>query len=105
METPYLHVVGQPHQMQGKGAPRDTMFGVLGRTTMADPYSKTLGGLVRNTMLGNLNRSVYMSASDVRKNTDHSIVGPSGKTRMPSKNYGQVPYAGQFIDKVGKILA
>jgi hypothetical protein len=105
MQNPYMHVVGAPREMKGKGAPRPTISGVLGQTTMEEPYSKSLGGLVRNTKLNTLNRSVYMPAYAVAQNTDHCIVGPAGMTRMPSAHYGQVPYVGQFIDKVGVSLS
>ena len=102
-ETPYLHLVGMPREMKGKGAPKPTMFGVLGQTTINDPFNKTLGGLVKNTKLDKLNPGIAIKASRA-PNTDRHIVGPAGKTRMPSAHYGQVPYAGKFIDRVGKAL-
>jgi hypothetical protein len=88
--------------MKGKGAPRSTIYGVLGRT-VDDSYTRTLGGLVRNTSEGKLNPGTYMKASSAT-NTERHILGKSGKTRMPSAHYGQVPYPGKFIDKVGKAL-
>jgi hypothetical protein len=88
--------------MAGKGAPKPTIFGVLGQTTY-DPYTRTLGGLVKNTMTGKLNPGVTMPARKAPE-TDHCIIGAPSKTRMPSAHYGQVPYPGKFIDKVGKAL-
>ena len=102
-DTPYLHYVGQPREMAGKGAPKPTIFGVLGQTTY-DPYTRTLGGLVKNTKV---DRAPAHEAMPSRRapQTDHHIIGAPGKTRMPSAHYGQVPYPGKFIDKVGKALS
>ena len=101
-DTPYLHLVGAPRAMAGKGAPQPTMFGVIGKTTI-DPYTRTLGGLVKNTKEGKLNPGIAMSARKAPQ-TEHSILGAAGKTRMPSAHYGQVPYVGKFIGKIGKRL-
>jgi hypothetical protein len=101
-DTPYLSLVGMPREMKGKGGPKPTIYGVLGQTTY-EPYSKTLGGLVKHTMDGKLNPGVAMSAHRFPQ-TDHHILGPAGKTRMPSAHYGQVPYVGKFIDRVGPRL-
>ena len=89
--------------MAGAGAPRETLPGVIGATRV-EPVSKTLGGLVTDTKLSPLHKSVYMSVSAVRQNTDRNIMGPPGMTRMPSAHYGQVPYAGMFIDRMGDKL-
>lgn len=100
--TPYLHLVGMPREMAGKGAPKSTIFGVLGQTTY-EPFTRTLGGLVKHTMDGKLNVGTTVSAKRAAQ-TEHHILGPAGKTRMPSAHYGQVPYVGMYIDKVGKRL-
>lgn len=101
-DTPYLHLVGKPREMAGKGAPKPTIFGVLGQTTY-EPYTRTLGGLVKHTMEGKLGSGVAMSAGRAPQ-TEHRILGAAAKTRLPSAHYGQVPYVGKFIDKVGKVL-
>jgi hypothetical protein len=101
-DTPYLHLVGMPREMAGKGAPKPTIYGVIGRTTL-DPFTRTLGGLVKHTMEGKLNPGTAMSARKAPE-TEHCIIGAPGKTRFPSAHYGQVPYVGKFIDKVGKKL-
>ena len=102
-DTPYLHQTAMPREMAGVGAPTPTIYGVLGETKY-DPYTRTLGGLVKHTMDGKLNPGVAMSARRAPQ-TDHHIIGPAGKTRMPSAHYGQVPYVGKFIDKVGPGLS
>lgn len=99
MPTPYLNESGMPRVMSGNGAPRSTIFGVLGQTTY-DPYTRTLGGLVSNSKTDKASPGTYMRASQAH-NTERHILGVSGKTKMPSTHYGQVPYPGKFIDKVG----
>jgi len=95
--TPYLHVVDEPRMMAGKGAPRSTVFGVLGRTKM-DPYSKSLGDLVHNSKpSAGLPRLASDSMIMHHGNTERHIVGQVPKTHVPGTNYGQVPYPGRFM--------
>ena len=103
MNTTLLNKSPPTRMMSGAGAPRETLPGVIGATRI-EPVTKTLGGLVVDTKLSPLHSSVYMNASAVRSNTERNIVGPAGMTRMPSAHYGQVPYAGMFIDRVGDKL-
>jgi len=98
-KTPYLQVVDMPRQMGGKGAPRSTGFGALGRTKM-DPYSKSLGGLVVTTTPG-IKSKAAVPASSEPKNTERHIIGPRSKTPMPGDHYGQIPYPGAFQSHLG----
>ena len=102
-EQPYLHVVDEPRVMRGKGAPRSTVFGVIGRTKI-DPFTKTLGGLVVESTKGVRPEKVSMKASAVPKNTDRKIVGAAAKTKIPGAHMGQVPYAGKYMSDVGERL-
>ena len=98
METPYLKVVGMPRQMGGKGAPKETVFGVLGMTK-TDPYSKSLGGLVVHTT-GGSKPSVSKSNETLKMKTDHMMPGTTA-TKISGSHYGQVPYAGAYMAKEG----
>jgi len=103
-EPGYMEVVEAPRRMAGKGAPRDTLFGVIGHTKM-DPMSKSLGGLLITTTMG---ESPSKSAHKVNKamekhdNTEKHLLGPSGKTHIAGSHHGQVPYAGKYMSHEGK---
>lgn len=103
--TPYLQVQ-DPKRMAGKGAPRSTIFGAIGRTKI-DPYQRSLGGLIIETTKGKLDTPVISEASAMRAyhNTDRHILGKSSKTHIAGSHYGQVPYAGQFMSKAGARLS
>jgi hypothetical protein len=101
-KTPYLQVVDMPRMMGGKGAPRSTIFGALGRTQY-DSYTRTLGGLIQTTTPGKKPKEV-MKASAVEQNTERSIIGPASKTHVPGEHYGQVPYPGAFRSALGPRL-
>lgn len=106
-KNPYVHLVATPSRnMRGKGAPRSTVFGVLGQTKM-DPYSRSLGGLVKETT----------GSKRVKKGEIEHIGRPSGpltekgavsivpKTHISQEHYAQVPYAGQYMAHAGKELS
>jgi hypothetical protein len=78
------------------------VFGVLGRTMESDKM-KSLGGLVQESTKTRAPK-VAVSASKEPKNTDRKILGPSAKTHIPGGHQGQVPYAGQWMSKVGPRL-
>lgn len=101
-EIPYLSVIDMPRRMSGKGAPSQTIFGILGRT-MYDSESKSLGGLVRESTDVKAPK-VSEKASSLEKNTERHIVGKPSKTHIPGVHQGQVPYAGAFMSSVGKGL-
>ena len=103
--TPYL-MVQDPKRMAGIGAPRSTVFGAIGRTKM-DPYQRSLGGLIIETTRGHKEKPVMSEHKAVRGlgNTEHHILGPSGKTHVPGAHYGQVPYAGKFRSHEGKMMS
>lgn len=96
----YLEVVEAPRRMRGKGAPKDTLFGVIGHTK-PDSEMRSLGGLMITTTKGKSSSDAAESASSVRKNTEHHLIGKASKTHIPGKHFGQVPYAGQYLVKVG----
>ena len=104
-KTPYTQVTGQPRMMEGVGAPRSTVFGVIGRTQM-DPYQRSLGGLVHETTGNKRVRpgEVHMVKTSMQ-NTDNHILGPASKTHMPGQHYGQVPYPGMFQSHLGMVLS
>ena len=99
-ETPYLHVVDMPRMMGGAGAPRSTVFGVLGRTGM-DPMTKSLGGLVGNTKASG---PVPPTMSGKKVKTERKITGTPSKTHIPGEHYGQVPYVGKYMSDLGSRL-
>ena len=95
-----MEVVEAPRKMGGNGAPRDTLFGVIGHTKMS-PLTRSLGGLVIGTTKG---ESPAKSAhkAHIHPDTDHHLVGGSHKTALPGAHYGQVPYAGAYYKLVGR---
>ena len=101
-QTPYLQVVGMPREMGGKGAPKPTVFGVLGHTQY-DPLSRTLGGLVSSTRTSGEPVPKVMKAKGVH--TERNIAGKEGKTHIPGVHHGQVPYAGKYMSDVGKMVS
>lgn len=96
----YLEVVEAPRRMKGKGAPRDTLFGVLGHT-MIDPHARSLGGLMINTTKGASPVDSAEKASSVKKNTERHLLGGKHATAIPGVHMGQVPYAGMYMKSVG----
>lgn len=101
-ELNYLKIVDMPRRMRGEGAPRQTVFGVLGKT-MESPMMKSLGGLVQESTKVSAPK-VAMKASSEKKNTDHHIIGKAAKTHIPGAHMGQVPYAGQYMSHLGSRL-
>ena len=101
-EDPYLHVIDQPRMMRGKGAPRSTVFGVLGRT-VESPYAKSLGGLVADSKV-----SAPVPRASLHKNsrmtTERHITGPAAKTHISGAHFGQVPYPGRYMGPKGAEL-
>ena len=101
-KTPYLKVVDMPRQMKGEGAPRSTVFGVLGRTKES-PLTKSLGGLVMETTKGSVPKGSF-PAKDAYRNTEHHIIGHAAKTKVSGMHYGQVPYPGAFMAHLGAMV-
>lgn len=85
--------------MGGKGAPQDTLFGVIGKTKF-DPFSKTLGGLVMTRTKGSA-ENPSMPTKDFMKATEKNLQSAGNATRQPGPHYGQVPYAGLYNTKLG----
>ena len=105
--SPYLDTAQERLAMKGKGAPRSTLFGVLGRTKL-DPYSRSVGGLVITTTSGTKAPQHESEAKALKEhpgNTERHILGPASKTRIPGVHYGQVPYAGKYRSEVGKMVS
>lgn len=86
--------------MGGKGAPKDTLFGVIGRTGM-DPMARSLGGLVISTTKGESPKKSAEKATKLVKNTEHHLLGSKSHTAIPGVHTGQVPFAGQYMKAVG----
>lgn len=99
-EMPYLHVVDMPRMMAGKGAPRSTVFGVLGRTKESGGM-RILGGLVKDAPpSAPLPKGHLMEHP--RGHTERNIIGPAAKTHIAKTHYGQIPYAGKFYGPAGE---
>jgi len=100
-KNPYLQVVDQPRMMSGKGAPRSTVFGVLGRTVSDSPYLRTLGGLVMRTADAPLGKGTVEKSSHIPFNTErHTLTAPKA-THVPGQHYGQIPYPGLYRSALG----
>ena len=94
------HVDTPTRNMRGKGAPRSTVFGVIGMTK-EDNYSRTLGGLVKHTAEG----SVKGIAKRGFVMTDRDIMGNVSRTPTPGSHYGQVLYHGEYMAKAGSAMS
>jgi len=82
--------------MSGLGAPKPTIFGVIGKTH-TDAYTKSLGGLVKDTKT-NPYRNPTFKPSGLQ--TENCILGPN-PSAVAKQHYGQVPYAGRFYKALG----
>ena len=102
MPKPPAMAVEQPRMMKGKGAPKPTLFGVLGRTKM-DPYTKSLGGLVHNAATAGVGAGTLHKAREFH--TERGITGRVARTHIPGAHYAQVPYAGTYMAHTGKEMA
>ena len=99
----YMEVVEAPIRMKGKGAPRDTTFGVIGHTKETG-LTKSLGGLVKDTKtLGPSPKKSVVKANKLVNDSDHHILGMN-KTKLPGAHHGMVPYPGYFMKALGKGL-
>jgi hypothetical protein len=110
MPVPYLEVQDPKIMMSGAGAPRSTVFGVLGRTPKGEERVgvKTLGGLVKSSTVGGKNMPGVVltekGALHIPGQTDRHILGKASKTHIPGAHYGQVPYPGYFMSAKGASL-
>jgi len=103
-DVAYLSVVDEPRMMKGKGAPRSTVFGVLGRTKETG-YMRSLGGLVQKTTHGRT--PAHMPEKEAMRRglqTERDILGPASKTHYPRAHFAQIPYVGQFASHLGPEL-
>ena len=94
---PYLDVADEPRMM--KDGPRSTVFGVLGRTKLDAP-TRTLGGLIQRPVSHKIPKG-EIDKHPKAIHTERGITGPAGKTHIPGKHHGMVPYPGVFMSKVG----
>jgi len=105
---PYLSIQDPKIMMKGKGAPRSTVFGVLGRLPKNEEKVgvKSLGGLVHKTTKGHYGPGTVMSEKGAIHlgQTDRHILGHAAKTHIPGCHYAQIPYAGYYMSKKGEML-
>lgn len=83
-------------QMAGKGAPKQSIFGVIGKTK-TDTYTKSLGGLVTDTKVNHYKDPAFKPKG---MNTEYGILGPNA-TKISGHHFGQVPYEGRFMARLG----
>jgi hypothetical protein len=110
MPVPYLAVQDPKIMMAGAGAPRSTVFGVLGRLPKNEERVgvKTLGGLVKSSTVGGKNMpGVVLTEREALRipgQSDRHILGKAAKTHIPGCHYGQVPYPGYYMSARGAAL-
>ena len=100
--TPYLEVVDEPRMMKGKGAPRSTVFGVLGHTKESGKM-RSLGGLVQHAPSAPVPKDAVEHHPRLI-HTERGITGPAAKTHISGLHYAQVPYPGAFMAHAGHEL-
>jgi len=105
MKTPYLEVVGMPRMMAGAGAPRSTVFGVLGRTKESGKM-KSLGGLVENSKAdhGIFKGTLIKHSKVPHIKTERDVAGPPSHTHIAKEHYAQIPYPGRYMSPAGPRL-
>lgn len=103
MNTPYLEVVESSRRMAGKGAPRDTTFGVLGHTK-EDSMMRSLGGLVPDTKTRGANPKDQVHKIMKHMDLSEHKITVKNSTFIPGAHSSQVPYAGQYMKLVGQKL-
>jgi hypothetical protein len=86
--------------MSGKGSPRDTLFGVIGKTKF-DPFTRSLGGLMITTTKGASPVDAAEKNSSIKKNSEYHIIGAAPKTHVAKQHYGQMLYPGKFMAHAG----
>jgi hypothetical protein len=82
--------------MADKGAPTPSIFGVIGKTH-TDSYTKSLGGLVKDTKT-NYSKNPTFKPGNIQ--TENCILGRN-PSAVAKQHYGQVPYAGRFYKVLG----
>ena len=97
-DLPYMKNNSMRYEMAGKGAPKPTIFNVIGETKY-DPLTRSLGGLVKDTKTSVKVKDPLQRASGFQ--TENCIVGKNA-SKVPGRHMGQVPFAGKFMYNVGE---
>ncbi len=88
--------------MADKGAPRSTVFGILGRTMEGGVGAKSLGGLVKDSKTKAKARDMVVPEKDAYA-TEHGRFRKNA-TSIPGLHMGMVPYPGFYMAAVGARL-
>jgi hypothetical protein len=99
----YMKVNEGQFEMAGVGAPRDTLFGLIGATKGAVESTKTLGGLVADTK-ASAGIPSGLKETGGKDPTEHKIAGRKNATKISGAHFGQVPYAGRYMADKGQKL-
>jgi len=91
----YMNVVDGKFAM--KSGVKDTLFGLIG-ATQNYRVDRSLGGLVQHTADGSVPSG--LKREKVADRTERSIGGKNA-TKLPGAHFGQVPYPGMFMKKLG----
>lgn len=83
-----------------KGGVQDTLFGLIGATKNYT-LVRSLGGIVEHTPDGA--KPTGVKKEKVADMTERHI-GGKNKTHIPGAHYGQVPYPGVYMSKLGKMV-
>ena len=101
--NPYVKIIPAARRMAGKAAPKETVFGVLGHTKDS-PYSRSLGGLVKETTGGKRVKKGEIERVSGGMMTERGAVSVAPKTKIAGSHHGQVPYPGQYMGHQGAEL-
>lgn len=91
----YMNVVDGKYMM--KSGPENTLFGLIGATKNYT-LVRSLGGIVEHTPDGPKPSGV--KKEKVADKTERHIGGKNA-TKLPGAHFGQVPYPGLYMKKVG----
>ena len=101
MPHQFVKKVPAIRQMGGKGAPKQSIPGVIG-ATMEDSYQRSLGGLIVNT------KDLGPKPSDLRvpfMTEKGAVCVTAPATKMSGQHYGQIPYPGVYYGQLGQRLS
>tara|TARA_R110000822_G_scaffold185817_1_gene324906 strand:+ start:708 stop:1007 length:300 start_codon:yes stop_codon:yes gene_type:complete len=83
--------------MKGKGSAQPSVAGIIGKTHNPDSYTKSLGGVISNTKLNTYKDPLFKPSG---YNTENGILGKNA-THIAKEHYGQVPYQGKYMGRLG----
>lgn len=97
-KLPYMRE-DEARRMSGSGAPKPTVYGVIGMTR-DDGLTRSLGGLVKDTASGKIQPGTLQKNARLI-HSERGITGNISRTHVPGAHYAQIPYPGPYMAHEG----